>query len=187
MGAGAVANTLIRPLSKIRWFARVGMALAERLPRLSLSQVTCDFVDDDLRREARDRVLAAVDNNTKVVIGHSLGSVVAYEALQETDHEIRLFLTLGSPLGLHTIVLDRLRPQPPRIPQVVRWWVNIADRDDVVAANPDLGQLFRGERPGAVLEATYTVNIGRKPHDVGFYLRQPETCRPLCQAITNCE
>src|SRR6516225_8981118 len=47
---------------------------------------------------------------------HSLGSVVAYEATQELEHPLPLLITLGSPLGLNTIVYQRLRPQPPSFP-----------------------------------------------------------------------
>jgi hypothetical protein len=183
MGAGAVAGRLVTALSKIRWFTRGGFALAERLPRLSLWQVARYFTDDDLRSEAVGRVVALIDDNTKIVIGHSLGSVVAFEALHEYPGALPLFVTLGSPLGLRTIILERLRPQPPGIPSAVQWWVNIADRDDVVAANPDLEKIFRGEGPGAVLEAAYTVDNGTKPHYAGFYLRQPETCRPIGQTL----
>jgi ATP-dependent exoDNAse (exonuclease V) alpha subunit len=64
--------------------------------------------------------------------------VVAYEAAQRMTQPLPLLLTLGSPLGLQTIVYQRLRPQPPGFPPKVRRWVNIADRNDFIAAEPDL-------------------------------------------------
>ncbi|WP_060887177.1 hypothetical protein [Streptomyces caniscabiei] len=73
----------------------------------------------------------------RAVVAHSLGSVVAYEALW-TIPELRidLLLTLGSPLGMPGVVFQNLIPGPghrgPR-PPGVRRWVNIADPGDVVA------------------------------------------------------
>ena len=67
----------------------------------------------------------------RVVLAHSLGSVVGYEALVAYPHiEVELFLTLGSPLGL---VFDRLDPGDGRAPSGVKRWVNLADRGDLVA------------------------------------------------------
>jgi hypothetical protein len=72
-----------------------------------------------------------------------------------------LLVTLGSPLGLRTIVYEQLRPQPPGFPPQVARWVNIADRDDFVAAAPDLTRLFATGQPAkAVLEGGWTVDNG---------------------------
>ena len=80
------------------------------------------------------------------MIGHSLGSVVAYESAHRLTRPLPLLVTLGSPLGLRTIVNDRLRP-PPSFPLQVARWLNVADREDVVAAEPDLRPLFARDAP----------------------------------------
>src|SRR5207249_10502663 len=50
---------------------------------------------------------------TRVVIGHSLGSIVAYEALcKHPEWQIDTFVTLGSPLGIQRLVFDALVPRP---------------------------------------------------------------------------
>jgi hypothetical protein len=51
-----------------------------------------------------------------------------------------LLITLGSPLGLRTVVYDRVVPQPPCYPPRVQWWVNIADRNDLIAAELTFGR-----------------------------------------------
>jgi hypothetical protein len=79
-----------------------------------------------------------IDSDTEVVIGHSLDSVVAYQAMQQVGHSLPSLITIGSPLGLETIVYPKLRPQPPSSPPVVQRWVNVADSDDFIAAGPDL-------------------------------------------------
>ncbi|WP_424860624.1 hypothetical protein [Streptomyces sp. MMS24-I29] len=66
------------------------------------------------RVAARDEVALRIARHVpRIVIAHSLGSVVAYEALH-AHPELRpeLFLTLGSPLALPRAVFDRLVPAP---------------------------------------------------------------------------
>ena len=80
-----------------------------------------------------------------VVIAHSLGTVVTYEALSAShDFDVGLLVTIGSPLGMPDVVYDRLQPAPVELarPACVRRWVNIADIGDVVAIPRRLGGLF---------------------------------------------
>jgi hypothetical protein len=136
-----------------------------------LAQVTRYFTDEGIRSSALGSVLKLVGPETRVLIGHSLGSVVAYEVAHLIKQPLPILLTLGSPLGLQTVVYQRLRPQPPGFPPKVLRWVNVADRDDLVATEPDLGGLFGSGMPdGAVFETGYTVDNGASPHNSLFYL-----------------
>jgi len=85
--------------------------------RKDLLQVTRYLTEDDLRAAAQARVAALLDEDTQLVIGHSLGSVLAWEACQALDRPLPVLVTLGSPLGLDTVVYPRLRPQPPAWPR----------------------------------------------------------------------
>jgi hypothetical protein len=179
-GAGKFVRNAISSLSKIPWFAPFGMGFAERFVRRSLAQVTRYFTDDTIRSAALESVLKLVDPSTKVLIAHSLGSVVAYEAVHLIKRPLPLLITLGSPLGLHTIVYERLRPQPPSFPPNVQRWVNVADQDDFIAAEPHLEELFsRTMSAGAVFESGYTVDNGADPHNANFYLGKAQVGRPL--------
>ena len=179
-GARAAARSAINSLARIRWFAPFGMGFASRFVMRSLTQVTRYLSDDALREQALARVHALLTPGTRVLIGHSLGSVVAFEAAQMLDHPLPLLITIGCPLGLHTVVYERVRPQPPRFPPTVHHWVNIADRNDIVAAEPDLTPLFGSTAPpGAVLEGGYTVENGAKPHQADFYLTKAQVGRPI--------
>jgi hypothetical protein len=124
-GARSVARIAIDCLAKISWFAPFGMGFAERFVNRSLAQVTRYFTNDEIRSSAVGSVLKLIGPETKVLIGHSLGSVVAYEAAHLIKQPLPLLLTMGSPLGLSTIVYQRLRPQPPGFPSNVRRWVNV--------------------------------------------------------------
>lgn len=180
-GVRAAARPVLNALVRLRPFARFGAAFAERVLVKALRQVTRYLTDDDVRERVQARVSALIGPETEVVIGHSLGSVVAYEAVHRLGRPLPLLVTLGSPLGLRTIVYERTRPQPAKVPDGLARWVNVADRDDLVAARPDLTALF----PGAdgVLESGYTVDNGAKPHEATFYLTKPAVGEAVAKAL----
>ena len=74
--------------------------------------------DDPARLAAREEVATRIaQRRPRIVIAHSLGTVVAYEALHaHPELEVELLLTLGSPLALPRAVFDRLLPRPARWP-----------------------------------------------------------------------
>jgi pimeloyl-ACP methyl ester carboxylesterase len=175
----------VKSAAKLRYFvAPFGMGFAERFVIKSLNQVTRYLTDENIRTAALEAVLNLIDSDTKVIIGHSLGSVVAYEAVHLTPCQIPLLVTIGSPLGLDTIVYPRIRPQPPRYPPNALRWVNIADRDDLVAAEPDLTKFFStGVPSNARFEAAHTVDNGAKPHDARFYLSKAQLGKPVGETL----
>ncbi|HWO63655.1 MAG TPA: hypothetical protein VNO31_26845, partial [Umezawaea sp.] len=160
------AQRALTQLSNSRFFA--GLAL--RAMVFDLKQVARYLIDPVLRAAVRERVTRLIDADTRVVVAHSLGSVVAYEALCSLPgHGVRALVTLGSPLGIANLVFDRLQPQPVGGQGV--WpggeglvWTNIADAGDVVALVKDLRPRF-GER---VRNAV--VHNGAKAHAVVPYL-----------------
>jgi hypothetical protein len=158
-----------KSLARLRWFARLGNAVAERFVVRALSQVTRYLTDDAIRGEIQQIVLDLIKDDTRVLLGHSLGSIVAYEVAHRLDRPLPLLVTLGSPLGVATLVLQRLRP-PASFPSQVSRWVNVADRDDLVAAEPNLTNLFAVSMPrDAIFEGSYTVDNGAEPHSAEFY------------------
>ena len=122
-GVRGAVRSVVSGLARIRWFAPFGMGFATRFVARSLTQVTRYLTDDALREQVQDRVRAVFTRDTQVLIGHSLGSVVAFEAAHRLDYPLPLLITMGCPLGLHTIVYERIRPQPPRYPPTVQHWV----------------------------------------------------------------
>jgi hypothetical protein len=176
-GARRALRPAMRSLSKLRWFA----PLAVRAGGRALNEVPAYFSRDQVRSEAQARVLKLVDPGTRVVVGHSLGSVVAYEALHRADQDVTL-VTLGSPLGLRTVIYDELQPAPPRVPGCVTQWHNFVDRDDLVAAVDDLEPLFPPAPGRDVIPRTNSsLDNGSQPHDAGPYL----TKKSVGAAIAN--
>lgn len=180
-GPRALIRPLLNAVSRLSTFGRLGFSVAERRSRMALWQVTQYFTEEPIRAAVRARVAERIGPDTQVVIAHSLGTVVAYEVLHQLARPLPLLITLGSPLGLRTVIYDRLHPQPPVVPPGLARWVNILDRDDLIAAEPDLSQLFPGA--AGVLGPHVLVDNGREPHAAGEYLRKPETARPVGEAL----
>jgi hypothetical protein len=129
--------------------------MGQRLFIGDLKQASAYMNDDEIRRQARERVAICVEPDTKIIIAHSLGSVVAYETLCEhPEWQIPLFITLGSPLGIANFFFHRLQPSPQNErgvwPGNVQRWTNVADPLDPVALVKNLQPLF-GERVHDVL------------------------------------
>ncbi|HMX23247.1 MAG TPA: hypothetical protein PKN13_11030 [Accumulibacter sp.] len=184
-GAGNVLRRAIDSLSRVPGLSEVGFAVASRFFARALSQVSRYLTDDTVRQTVQARVAACVDDETRLLIGHSLGSVVAYEAAHALfpSRPLPLLITLGSPLGLRRIVHERLRP-PPGFPPRLRRWVNVADRDDYIAAQSDLGPLFGHDRPAdAVFESGMRVDNQRDAHGAERYLGKIEVGRPIGQTL----
>lgn len=165
-------------LSHSKFFADI----SEQLLIFSAQQVRRYFSEPAIRETAQTRVASCVTPYTKVVVAHSLGSVIAYETLCAHPEwsEIAL-VTLGSPLGIRNLIFDRLRPAPTAgrgcWPPSVTRWTNIADRGDVVALVKDLSSSF-GARVTDV-----RVHNGAKAHDVRPYLTAVETGQAIAAAI----
>jgi hypothetical protein len=184
-GLGAVTRSAINGLARLRWFAPQGLAFAARFVKRSLAQVVRYFSDEEIRNAAQQAVRDLIGPETKIIIGHSLGSVVAYEVVCGLEQSLPLLLTLGSPLGLDTLIYSQLRPQPPVYPGHVARWVNVADRDDYIATEPDLTPMFStGMPPQARFEGGWTVDNGAEPHRARFYLTKAEVGMPVAETLS---
>ena len=128
-----------------------------------------------LKKELRPAFAAG---DKVLLIGHSLGSVIAYDTLWELDHEERLagkvdlFLTLGSPLGMH-YVQRRLRGSDrsgrERYPGNIRRWVNISSVGDITA----LDRKFRDDF-GTMLELGLIEDIEDHSEAIYNFFRSDE-------------
>ncbi|MGW9034161.1 hypothetical protein ACWGQ4_04410 [Streptomyces sp. NPDC055721] len=182
-GIGAVKGRVIAAIDRLPWLSQAGLSGAGRLNK-TLGQVVRYLTEPDVRAYAIDQVRQCLDDDTRVVIGHSLGSVVAYEAVRERTSPLPLLITLGSALGLSAV--NRRLLQPPSFPSCLDRWINLADRDDFVAARPDLTAVFDTNRPpGARFDSTYTVDNGSSPHKANFYLSKVTTGQAIAEAMAD--
>ncbi|MET9459954.1 hypothetical protein ABZY05_33530 [Streptomyces canus] len=173
----------LRALSGSQFFA--GVAL--RAMVFDLKQVHAYLTDPGLRAQARARVSDQIRDDTRVVVAHSLGSVVAYEVLcARPGHRVRALVTIGSPLGIPNLILHRLQPPPLTLGGPPRgvWpgdaelmWTNLADEGDVVALAKDLRPAF-GEQVRCAV-----VHNGARAHDASAYLTDPFCGRAVAEGL----
>ena len=100
-----LAKGLPAPLTPLAAWLERRFGLAGKLLFFGdLVQVRRFQRDDELAETVLDRVREMLPQNPRVLAGHSLGSIVAYEALcRIPDHGVTTLITLGSPLGLRSI------------------------------------------------------------------------------------
>lgn len=113
-----------------------------------LRELRTYFRHPEARRAARQTVADTIERTgARTVLAHSLGSVVTYETLRERpDLHLDLLVTMGSPLGIPDLVLDRLEPSQGHLTPLlnVKRWVNVADPGDLCAVPRRLGERFAG-------------------------------------------
>ncbi|MER6917111.1 hypothetical protein ABT354_36185 [Streptomyces sp. NPDC000594] len=135
--------------------------------------------DGPAMRRIAAAALDGLDADRGVVIGHSLGSVIAYEALVERGQDVALFLTAGSPLAVAEI-RDQLLA-PPAVPPGVRSWHNVCDLRDPVALGHLLGPVFP---PVGRITDLLVANASRNHHGIAGYLRAPRVRALLHPLVT---
>lgn len=146
-----------------------------------LVQVRRYLSDAAVKARVDAAVDAAMSPECSVLIGHSLGSVVAFEYLRRhPGPQLSLLVTLGSPLGLRLV--RRLMPNASYgvafgIPPTVREWVNVRDPRDPVACAGPLKQWWPG------VEDMPPVDNGRDAHSATAYLGKKATGQAVLAAL----
>lgn len=193
-GTGNVVRRIVNAtttLLSLRPLKRSGQWLVPRLMAGDLAQVArylargeADAGAVPLDQRIRGRLASALDATPAVVVAHSLGSVVAFETLHECSTAIPLFVTLGSPLAMRTVVWPRLVPQPPRTPERVGHWLNFWDCDDFIAARPHLEADLLPNSSGIQVASRRVDSDGLWVHPAATYLATPGVGGPIAEALT---
>jgi hypothetical protein len=173
------------------WFGRI---IARSETRMTLREAR-DYLSnhgglgDEVRSLLKAELRASWRDDCRVLlIGHSLGSVIAYDSLWELTHvegtedAVDLFITLGSPLASR-FVAGRVRGATntgaARYPANIRRWANFSARAEMTALHPKLAPYY-GEMVGlGLLESLddyvdiynhFRGPIGLNPHKSYGYL-----------------
>jgi hypothetical protein len=183
-GARTLARTpqlvqrALNALSRSKFWANVsqGMLIGD------LKQVVTYLNDPDVHEKVLKIVADRITSDTTLVIGHSLGSVVAYEALCRKPANVVSFISLGSPLGVPNLISDKLSPRPDTSgigawPGRTEYWTNIADKGDVVALQKRLAPFF-GSKVKDIL-----IYNGSDAHHGERYLTARETGEAASQGL----
>ena len=115
-----------------------------------------DKIGSQVREQLKQELRPLLENGDNILlIGHSLGSVIAFDtlwALSQLEHlpgKIDLFLTLGSPLGMNYVqrrLMGNNKDGEHKYPTNIQDWVNIAADGDVTALDrtfaDDFGEML---------------------------------------------
>jgi hypothetical protein len=171
-----VVQRALRQLTKSRYFEKLG---GEKLILFALRQVREYLYNLETKAAIQQRVVAQVTEDTRIIIGHSLGSIVAYECLcAHPEWQVHTLVTLGSPLGIKS-VFEALTPAPTGgkgIQPNVKNWFNIADRGDIVALEKELAPRF-----DRVVDQR--VHNGWESHSALRYLNDQTTGRAIATGL----
>jgi len=142
--------------------------------------------DPAVAARVRAHVAARIEHASgmRVVIAHSLGSVVALEALHEFKVNVDLMVTIGSPLGV-----DPKWRRASIAPERFRWtrvgaWLNIVNLRDPVAWGCGVADIYDKA-------VDMFISAGRLPfgpggaHDPATYLQDPDVGRTLLRALSS--
>ncbi|MGW6943752.1 hypothetical protein ACWGF3_32755 [Streptomyces xanthophaeus] len=137
-----------------------------------------------LDERIRARVLDVLDpGRPAIVIAHSLGSVVALEALAGYEGPVALFVTVGSPIAMNALIWQRLRPTPPAVPRTVERWVDFWDGDDPVVPLRRLTDLVAPNAAGVRPEPVPLTSRMLWTHPATDYLRRREVAAPVMETL----
>ena len=92
--------------------AALAQAAGEATFDRTVDLATAMLTETDLRDRLRARIEAEVTDDTRVLVAHSLGTVLSYSALAaHDDWPVHTFVTLGSPLAV-PMIFNSLEPAP---------------------------------------------------------------------------
>jgi len=198
-------------IARTRWIFTLGdliplftQLFADADARQTLAETRRYFDDEDgiatrIRERVKEVLQPLFEAGCEVmIVGHSLGSVIAYETLWELcwrDDEpwrVDQLLTLGSPLGMF-YVQRRLRGHDERglrrYPANIRHWSNISAEGDLIALDRGLRNDFHGMLDLGMVEdivdhthgvhTYFHTDDGPNPHRCYGYFFNPAVARRI--------
>ena len=146
----------------------------------------------------RDRITIALKKHERkdiLLIAHSMGTIVTYEVLIQSEKELEIesLITIGSPLGV-PFIFEKLKNELSVVPgnnnklrtpeNIKTEWINLADTEDKVAQSNDLRELFAPNSLNVVptmelVDNDYQSEGIENPHKSFGYLRTPELAQTV--------
>ncbi|MCF7857902.1 MAG: GPI inositol-deacylase [Candidatus Cloacimonetes bacterium] len=150
-------------------------------------KVKKDLVARSAFRKRLADILKKHRNKQILLIGHSMGSIIAYDTLTQDIPKFKIdtFITIGSPLGFSLIIKKILLEQNKEInpeakadtpDNIISDWFNFADLDDKITMNYNLANDFlfskRKVKPvDIIINNHYEYKGEKNPHKAYGYMQ----------------
>ncbi|MEU3937224.1 alpha/beta fold hydrolase [Streptomyces sp. NPDC029044] len=168
-----------------RWASASDVLRTWSQPARYLRRKDKDELKTTLDERIRARILECLDPaRPTVVVGHSLGSVVAFEALASYEGPVPLLVTIGSPIATSGLVWPRLKPRPPATPKCVDRWLDFWDGDDVVVPRRRLAHRVRPNERGVKPTPLQLESRMWWVHGATTYLGRAEVAEPVMRTLS---
>lgn len=137
-----------------------------------------DNIASDIRKLLKQTLRPLIEKNEPVLlIGHSIGSVIAYDTLWELTYQEGLrgkvdFLTIGSPLGMHYVqrrLMGMKENEENTYTKLIRHWVNLSSEGDIIALERNFHNSFK-----ELLKLGLVKSIEDHSHGIYNYFRSDE-------------
>jgi predicted alpha/beta hydrolase family esterase len=158
----------------------LSQAAGEAMFDRTVDLATVMLSENDLRDKLRARIEAEISDDTRVLVAHSLGTVLSYSALaRHDDWPVHTFVTLGSPLAV-PLVFNALEPAPVDgmgiWPGSVQRWVNVR------AVNDKACETCLADHFGPRVEEL-VIDNGHRAHAPEPYLNSSPTGAAIAAAL----
>lgn len=157
---------------------------AELFLKWQFQELARYYTNEPFRHTLRQRLIETLLRHQEkriLLLAHSMGSIIAYDALRElgnreTQVVVSHLITLGSPLGLPHVKYKITQEHGPiHTPSIVRRWSNLADPRDRVALDAHLRDDFEANYKGVrVIDIPVMNDWPGNFHKSYGYLRTPE-------------
>ena len=173
----AGAEDLLAELGDENGMEMLSQAAGKATYDRTVDMVTIMANDPTLSETVHERLLYRIGPDTRVVIAHSLGTVIAYNTLLANPSvQLDTLITLGSPLGSEMLPTDE-GVEPGAWPGGVDRWVNIVSNTDHIAYPSKVADRF-GDRV-----EEHVVDNGHRGHAPEPYLNSRPTGAALARAL----
>lgn len=124
--------------------------------------------NEGIRAHVLRRILGKLPASGRVVVvGHSLGSVIAADLLRRLPKGLEVvgMVTIGSPLASANFDVDKFRETLKDPPTNLSWWVNVWNAQDPIVANRGVSSVFPW-----MIDVRINAGLGVPAHDASQYL-----------------
>jgi hypothetical protein len=179
--AGTAAEMLSNLSGGSGGLEAIGQAVNQATWERTVDMVTILSTNAEVASEAHRRLRTLIDSDTRIIVAHSLGTILSYNLLcANPELTVDTLVTLGSPLGNSKVAVmlpakgdDGLWPWPG----TTKHWVNVAALGDKVTGDGCLNAQF-GPRV-----QNHRVDNGHRHHDPEPYLNAAVTGAAVAAAL----